>query len=41
LARAADAIELDTTAMTQQQVVDAVLDRVRRVVEPVSGDLAH
>jgi len=41
LARAADAIELDTTAMTQQQVVDAVLARVRRVVEPVSGDLAH
>jgi len=41
LARAADAIELDTTALTQQQVVDAVLAQVRRVVVPVSGDLAH
>ncbi|HZE67895.1 MAG TPA: (d)CMP kinase [Sporichthyaceae bacterium] len=41
LARATDAIELDTTALSQQQVVDAVLAQVRRVVEPVSGDLAH
>jgi cytidylate kinase len=41
LARAADAIELDTTALTQQQVVDAVLAQVRRVVQPVSRDLAH
>jgi cytidylate kinase len=41
LARAADAIELDTTALTQQQVVDVVLARVRRVVQPVSGDFAH
>jgi cytidylate kinase len=41
LARAADAIELDTTALNQQEVVNAVLAQVRRVVEPVSGDLAH
>jgi cytidylate kinase len=41
LARATDAIELDTTALNQAQVVAAVLAQVRRVVEPVSGDVGH
>jgi cytidylate kinase len=41
LARAADAVELDTTSLNQAQVVAAVLAQVRRVVQPVSGDLAH
>jgi cytidylate kinase len=41
LARAADAIELDTTTLTRAQVVAAVLEQVRRVIEPVSGDVAH
>lgn len=42
LLQAADAIELDTTALDREQVIEAVLTQVRRVLpEPVSGDLAH
>jgi cytidylate kinase len=37
LSRAADAIEVDTTTLTQQQVVDAVLAQVRRVMEPATA----
>lgn len=38
LVRAADAIELDTTALTQQEVVEAVLDRCRLALDPSYAD---
>ncbi len=42
LLQASDAVEVDTTTLNREQVIEAVLDRVRRVLpEPVSGDLAH
>jgi CMP/dCMP kinase len=42
LLRAPDAVELDTTELDKDQVVAAVLDRVRAVVpEPVAGDVAR
>lgn len=42
LLQAGDAVELDTTTLDREQVIAAVLDRVRRVApQPVSGDLAH
>jgi cytidylate kinase len=42
LLKAPDAVELDTTELDKDQVVAAVLDRVRAVLpEPVAGDVAR
>jgi cytidylate kinase len=42
LLKAADAVELDTTELDMEQVVEAVLAEVRRAApEPVSGDIAR